>query len=97
MSLNLNIYNCYKINKKFTNDKIAELEEIHSMKEEALSKRIGELGNQCKLLVTQCDNLPQRDVAAEDRQRRTNVVVSNYISDPNIFFEENGECFFTEK
>ena len=82
---------------KFTNDKIAELEEIHRIKEDALSKRIDELENQCKLLVTKCDNLLQRDVAAEDRQRRTNVVVSNYKSDTNISCEENAERFFTEK
>ena len=81
----------------FTEEKFAELKEMHQIEETSLSERLNELENQFKLMLKNHDSLLQRDIAAEDRQRRTNIVVTNLKVNKDVSCEENAENFFRDK
>ena len=81
----------------FTEEKIAELKEMHQLEETSLSERLADLQNQFKVMLNNYDTLLQRDIAAEDRQRRTNIVVTNLRVNKDLSCEENAENFFREK
>ena len=81
----------------YTEEKFAELKEIHQIEETSNSQRLNELENKFKLMVKNYEKLLERDIAAEDRQRRTNIVVTNLKVNNDISCQENAENFFQEK
>ena len=81
----------------FTEEKIAELKELHQLEQTSLSDRLDDLQNQLKVMLENYNTLLQRDIAAEDRQRRTNIVVTNLRVNKDLSCEENAENFFREK
>ena len=82
---------------QFTNDKIDELERAHLAREEELSKRIDHFQDKYEEMQRKYEGQLNRNIEAEDRQRRLNIVVSNLHVDNELSCIENTEKFFNEK
>ena len=74
---------------KFTRDKIDETERAHLAREEELSKRIDHLQDKYDTIQRKYEGQLNRNIEAEDRQRRLNIVVSNLHVDSDLSCIEN--------
>ena len=77
--------------------KVEELKQQHESKETELLAKIYDLQTKYEDMMQKHESHLKRIVQAEDRQRRTNVVVSNYMGNEELTCEENAELFFKEK